>query len=113
MNEKQLPPYFKKYLDSRFDSVLNKIGDVEGKVVSMENSLKQMNGDLVSVKSSTIENEIMRKHKIKEVEELTKIAKSNSRAVRIMAFAFVVGSFVWIKESRDFLISVLLQVIGG
>ena len=112
-NKQELPEYFKKYLDGRFDNVIHKIGDVEGKVVLLERSLNKINGDLVSVKSATIENKILRNQKIKEVDELTKVAKANTKAIRIMAFAFVAGSFVWIKESRDFLISVLMQIIGG
>ena len=112
-DNKKLPSYFKEYLDERFDHVIHKINDVNEKVTRMDKHLDKMNGDMVGVKKESIKNSLMREQKIEEIKELKKMTKVNTRTIRLMIFAFVVGSFVWIKESRDFVISVLLQAVGG
>jgi regulator of replication initiation timing len=121
---KTLPAYFKEYLDEKFDHVSDKVDGVEKKVngvkkevEDVKKELKRMNGDLADQKIATATALSVRKQLVDtyvpKVKANAALSKKNEKWIRRLSMGVIIGSAVWIKESRDFLLKIIVGIISS
>ena len=117
MTPKTLPPYFKDYLDERFNHVIENIEGVKTEVVEVKVEVKRINGTLIETASCLTEqtkrNKMMTDLYIPQFKTTqAEVGKINTKFIRIVFIMFALGIF-WIKESRDFIVNMLIGLISG
>jgi len=106
----------KEYLDERFDHVLDKIKGVDEKVTKLNGSVnstiirvdKNANR-LVEVETFIKTHTVFREQLANVTDQCEKIKGEQKK----IFLALIIGSFLWIKESRDFIVHTVLGMIGG
>ena len=110
---KQLPAYFKDYLDEKFEHTNDKINGLTEEVSGVKEELKKINGDIVSMKEEQARVVMTQKIKQPLLDKTVRGVKENRRRIWYIGVFIVLGSFIWIKESRDLLLSVISQLFLG
>ena len=92
----------KEYLDDKFKVVFDRIGTL---VVSIDALVKETNN--TKVRLEKVETDIVEiRH---ELDAFRGVFRTH---MKVIASAFLIGSFVWIKEAREFILSVLRKYLG-
>jgi hypothetical protein len=110
---KKLPPYFKEYLDEKFSHVVGEVTSVKAETVKINAHLTVLNGTVADLVQTKNKNQHIQKEKLAEFEKVKKKVSSNRNKIRYIVFAMILGSLVWVKESRDLFLSLIMQFIGG
>lgn len=92
----------KEYLDDKFKVISDRINTL---VLSIDSLVKESNNIKERVRKAELDIiEIRREH-----ESFKGVFRTH---MKVIATAFLIGSFLWIKEARDFILSVARKYIG-
>jgi len=115
--KEKLPAYFKEYLDERFNHTNANIAEVRGEVTEIKKQFTKMNGGLTDTIIGLKSVEKQQVHSLETytplVETYGKAIAKNKSNIRKIAVTMVVGTVVWIKESRDWVINAVLALLGS
>jgi len=92
----------KEYLDDKFKVVSDRINTLVSSIDTLvretnhtKERITKLEGDMVEVR--------------REHEAFRGVFRTY---MRVIATAFILGSFIWIKETREFMLSILRKYIG-
>ena len=100
--KQELPPYFREYLDEKFDHAVDQVNSVKDEVKGVKLEMRKMNG---SIKANTTKIEENRKVIQDNTNEMTsyknKIIKMGIVSVAVLA--------IWIEEFR----MIFMKIVSG
>jgi hypothetical protein len=88
MTDKTLPPYAEKYFDAKFSRVFDELKGLQNTATELNHSV-QKQAKLIDANTRKIE---------------VNVFNIKRHFYYLIAF-LVLGTFIWVKESRDFILS--------
>lgn len=116
MPNKQLPAYFREYLDERFNHVLEKIiqgnNHINSDILELKDQVRSLNNNMSVLKHSVKKNDIKVRNDQKKIEENRKKITIGERCIlSILIFMFIFG-VIFLKD-MDFSITSILVFLGS
>ena len=109
MPKQSLTIEIKDYLDERFSHVLDKIQGVDKKVESVATTLNGTVKAVTNNASKVVELE----SRAMQYSDLCNRIQRIEKNMKLLTMAIIIGSFLWVQESRDFVVRAILGTIGG
>lgn len=100
--ETQFTLGLKEYLDDKFKVISDRINMLVGSIDTLVRETNHTKERITKLEGDAVE--IRREYQVFRTVFRTHM--------RVIATAFLLGSFIWIKEAREFILSVLRKYIG-